>query len=183
MEGPTSDENADDSLCAVCLQLLYEPVRTTCGHHYCLACWDRLAATALSESREPCCPTCRTCCVESPSRDHARELEIRARHPIEWERRHILEQSELRARARASSAADREQREAEEEAAEAEEEQLADGRVTRRMGAAFLRRHAREQSTFRTVTLIAKLELTLLMLNSESTPRKLMEGPKKSELT
>ena len=93
-----ADESADDSLCAVCLQLLYEPVRTTCGHHYCHACWERLAATALSESREPCCPTCRTRCTASPARDFAREREIRARHPVEWQRRHMIEQSEQRAR-------------------------------------------------------------------------------------
>ena len=159
----------DDSLCAICLLVLYQPVKTSCGHYYCHSCWERLTATAQSENREPSCPTCRTVeAIGGPVRDHAREREVQTRHPVAWEERHLAADADARFRARATNAAEAAAAEVVAEAAEAEDATDDVGRVTRRMGPAFLRRHAREQCTYRTLSLLAKFELALCGLRDIS---------------
>ena len=64
-------------------------------------------------------------------------------------------EADARARAYTLKASDAEAAEARLEQLEAEEQVLPDGRVTRRMTAGLLRRHAREQCTYRTLTLCA----------------------------
>ena len=162
------DDDDDDFLCPVCLLVLYDPIRTSCGHHYCFGCWERLMATAESENREPSCPTCRQVEIGAPLRDHARNREVRIRRPAEWERRYLVADTDARARARAINAEEAEAAERAAEVAEAEEEHTVDGRVTRRMGPVFLRRHAREQCTYRTLTLLGKFELALCGLRDLS---------------
>ena len=161
------DDKVDD--CAICLLVLFEPVRTTCGHHYCHECWKKLTELAITEGHEPSCPTCRATATAA-FRDHARDAEVRERHPVEWQRRSLLADSDARMRARVVNAEEAAAIAAVEEAAEAQEEVLPDGsgRKTRRMGPHFLKRHAAEQCSYRTVTLVAKLELTLCGLRDIS---------------
>eukprot|EP00658_Telonema_sp_P-2_P030608 TRINITY_DN23087_c0_g1_i4.p1 TRINITY_DN23087_c0_g1~~TRINITY_DN23087_c0_g1_i4.p1 ORF type:complete len:203 (+),score=53.16 TRINITY_DN23087_c0_g1_i4:103-711(+) len=46
-----------DYSCAVCLQLLYQPVSTACGHNFCRGCLRRL--TNSQNSFKTQCPLCR----------------------------------------------------------------------------------------------------------------------------
>ena len=170
MVGPSMQ---DDSDCPICLQLLYDPRRTICGHAFCSRCWERLAHLAMADSRPPTCPVCRTESVSghTPERDPGLSALLKAQYPEEWLRRHANEIADERSRARgAAEPRDDEVALALAEEMEAEEAELSDGsgRRSRRMTAGLLRRQAREQCTFRTVTLISKLELTLCGLRDIS---------------
>ena len=156
------DESAEDS-CPICLNILFAPVKHSCGQAYCESCWERLAAPAKAEDQDLFCPTCRAPASTNQPRDTQLEAGIRAKYPDEWNRRYELMLQAVREKARIAQHIDAEAQAkaaAELEAAEADE-QVIDGRVTRRMTAGLLRRHAREQSNYRTLTLCSKLELTL----------------------
>jgi len=74
--------------CAVCLALLFRPVRTSCGHLFCSACWDQHAARSGDDSAEPpapLCPLCRTEATVAP--DLGLGLKLQQQHPAEWARR------------------------------------------------------------------------------------------------
>ena len=156
------DESAEDS-CPICLNILFAPVKHSCGQAYCESCWERLAASAKAEDQDLFCPTCRAPASTNQPRDTQLEAGIRAKYPDEWNRRYELMLQAVREKARIAQHIDAEAQAkaaAELEAAEADE-QVIDGRVTRRMTAGLLRRHAREQSNYRTLTLCSKLVLTL----------------------
>ena len=53
---------SDDFLCPICLQLLYEPISTVCGHTFCYKC------LCASYKRKKCCPVCRESIRSQPSR-------------------------------------------------------------------------------------------------------------------
>lgn len=159
---------ADDDECSICLQLLYDPIVTNCGHHFCARCWEHLARTATSEMSVPRCPSCRTECPDKPRQDATRSDALRSHHPEEWQLRHDLNLAEARMTQRFLLGAEREVAEAAAEVLEADEQRSADGHRTIRMTAGLLRRHAREQSTYRTITLISKLELALCGLRDIS---------------
>lgn len=159
---------ATDDDCSVCLQILFDPILTACGHSFCYKCWDRLAATAKAELSRPRCPACRTECTESPPRDAVRDALVREHQPVEWHRRRELALADARGALRIVQGAERDKAEAESEILEADEQRSPDGRRTIRMSAGLLRRQAKEQSTYRTITLIAKLELTLCGLRDIS---------------
>ena len=101
----------DDDTCAVCLQIFFGPIRTSCGHTYCGSCWDRLAANATAEAQEIQCPTCRaTVAIESIEPCPALEAEIRARHPEEWDSRQQLAMKEAADKLRVTAYYDAEAR-------------------------------------------------------------------------
>ena len=159
---------ADDDECSICLQLLFDPIVTKCGHHFCARCWEHLERTATSEMSVSRCPTCRTECPDKPMQDATRSDALRSHHPEEWQRRHDHSLAEVRMTQRFLLGAEREVAEAAAEVLEADEQRSADGHRTIRMTAGLLRRHAREQSTYRTITLISKLELALCGLRDIS---------------
>ncbi|EOD09082.1 hypothetical protein EMIHUDRAFT_465472 [Emiliania huxleyi CCMP1516] len=87
--------------CAVCLALLFRPVRTSCEHLFCSACWDQHAARSGDDSAEPpapLCPLCRTEATVAP--DLGLGLKLQQQHPAEWARREdsFRKQGVLRAR-------------------------------------------------------------------------------------
>lgn len=163
-----NSEIPDDDECSICLQLLFDPIVTNCGHHFCARCWEHLARTATSEMSVPRCPSCRTECPDKPKQDATRSDALRSHHTEEWQLRHDLNLAEVRMTQRFLLGAEREVAEAAAEVLEADEQRSADGHRTIRMTAGLLRRHAREQSTYRTITLISKLELTLCGLRDIS---------------
>jgi hypothetical protein len=163
---------ADDAedCCPICLNILYCVFTTACGHTYCKACWEKLEATATSEARTTSCPTCRE--KTSAVRDHAREVIVRERQPEGWRLQHLAAVRDARCREQAIAIADADAAKAAAAALETmEEEAVLDehGRLkSRRMTAGLLRRYAKEQSPYRTLTLIPKLELTLCGLRDVS---------------
>ena len=56
-------------VCAICQQILYEPVQTSCGHLFCGRCLKRV--------RSKNCPSCRAKFVREPLEDKFNEREIR----------------------------------------------------------------------------------------------------------
>ena len=152
-----------DLICAICLSLAFESVVTSCNHHYCCECWDKLTATALSENRtQVTCPTCRTEAV-SVERDHEFDERVQRQDPAHWHRRMAakIADAKWRARAAAPDSAEAAKAEAALEAAEEDLMTLPDGRITRVLTAGLLKRHAKEQCSYRTYTLASKLELSL----------------------
>lgn len=92
-ETPTSeDEDTDQQTtdaCAVCFELLCEPVRfpgAGCGHYFCRPCMKQLAAASNARA---CCPLCRAPAVEplTPRKivvDPLAAAMIEARHPDQY---------------------------------------------------------------------------------------------------
>ena len=56
-------------VCAICQEILYEPVQTSCGHLFCGRCLKRI--------RSKKCPSCRAEFVREPIEDKFNEREIR----------------------------------------------------------------------------------------------------------
>lgn len=98
-----------DDICPICVCLLYQPVRTTCGHTLCATCmaiWaevisrqmeivglDDAPMTLLPSEMESGCPMCRTLTTAGP--DRRREGALRRKYPRSYRDREREERTAI----------------------------------------------------------------------------------------
>ena len=82
-----SSQSNGEKDCAVCIDLLYNPIKITpCGHIFCESCVKRLRQTETQ--RDVPCPLCRQT-IESCVHDTELQVKLQLKYPDEMKQRKI----------------------------------------------------------------------------------------------
>ena len=90
---PFSAQSNGEKDCAVCIDLLYNPIKITpCGHIFCEPCVKRLRQTETQ--RDIPCPLCRQT-IESCEHDTELQVTLQLKYPDEMRQRKINAEESL----------------------------------------------------------------------------------------
>ena len=82
-----SSQSNGEKDCAVCIDLLYNPIKITpCGHIFCESCIKRLRRTETQ--KDVPCPLCRQT-IESCAHDNELQIKLQLKYPEEMKQRKI----------------------------------------------------------------------------------------------